>query len=367
MNSRLKKIRLLLAKFSIEVMVIIPGPTLKYLTGLSSHLMERPILMILKKDDYPLFLLPELETPKLESLSFPYNVITYNDEPQSLDDAIRKARQLVPIKENTIGVEPTIMRYLEMKILKEIFPNVEFVSSETILTELRIEKSEEEVANILKAIEIAEIALKNTIPTIKPGCTEREIASELIIQLLREGSHIDLPFPPIVASGPNSASPHAIPGNRQLVYGDLLIIDWGANFSGYASDLTRTFAIGNINPELERIYSIVLKANETALEAAKPGQSAHNVDYSARKVIEDASYGKFFIHRTGHGLGLEAHEAPYISQNNHHILTPGNVFTIEPGIYIPGLGGVRIEDDVLITEKGNKILTSYSRELTKIY
>jgi Xaa-Pro dipeptidase len=173
-----------------------------------------------------------------------------------------------------------------------------------------------------------------------------------MVGLLREGSESQVPFAPIVASGPNSANPHATPSDRRLERGDQLIIDWGANIGGYFSDLTRTFAIGEPPDEMKHIAQVVLQANEAAREKAGPGIPAQAVDRAARQVIEDAGYGDFFIHRTGHGLGMEVHEHPYIREGNLLPLAPGMTFTIEPGIYLPGRGGVRIEDDVVITNDG---------------
>jgi Xaa-Pro dipeptidase len=217
-----------------------------------------------------------------------------------------------------------------------------------------------------EAARIAECALSATLSAIKPGVTEKEIASKLVGRLLQYGSDPELPFFPIVSFGPNSANPHATPSNRVLKLGDLVLIDWGANTEHYFSDITRTFAMGDVNPELEQIADFVRKANAAGRSAVKAGISTSAVDLAARKVIDDAGYGEYFIHRTGHGLGRETHEEPYISQYDDTILKPGMVFTIEPGIYLPNRGGVRIEDDVVVTEDGCISLTHHPRELTQL-
>jgi len=201
---------------------------------------------------------------------------------------------------------------------------------------------------------------------IHPGVSEQEVASELTLQLLRNGSQPELPFFPIVSSGPNSANPHATPSERTLTPGDMLVIDWGANYSGYVSDITRTFAIGYITQEFEKIHQVVLNANTAGREAVQSGLKAEQIDEAARDQIAQAGYGQFFIHRTGHGIGIEGHEPPYIRQGNQRILSPGMTFTIEPGIYLPEENGVRIEDDVLVTEDGGQSLTTIKRELTVI-
>jgi Xaa-Pro dipeptidase len=175
-----------------------------------------------------------------------------------------------------------------------------------------------------------------------------------------------MPFKPIVASGPNSALPHATPTDRKLKNGDLLIIDWGATVNGYISDITRTFAIGEIDTELEEIHTIVQRSNAAGREAIQPDVPCEVIDQASRSVIDNAGYGPFFIHRTGHGIGLEAHEHPNIREGNLQILTPGMTFTVEPGIYLPDRGGVRVEDNVIVTESGGESLSTYNRQLEVI-
>lgn len=193
--------------------------------------------------------------------------------------------------------------------------------------------------------------------------TERELASELVMQLLQHGSEPELPFAPIVSSGPNGANPHASPGDRKLQAGDLLVVDWGAAYDGYISDLTRTFAVGEVEDEYLKIHRIVQEANAAGWRAAKPGVPCANVDKAAREVIEQAGYGIYFTHRTGHGIGMEAHEDPYMRGDNLQLLEPGMAFTVEPGIYLPERNGVRIEDNVVITETGADVLSEMPREV----
>jgi Xaa-Pro dipeptidase len=195
--------------------------------------------------------------------------------------------------------------------------------------------------------------------------TEKQVAA-LLTRLLLEGGADAIAFSPIVAAGPNSASPHAAATNRRLQEGDLLVIDWGCTVDDYPSDITRTFAVGAIDPELRRVYDVVRLANEQGKLATRPGASGQEVDRAAREVIEDSGYGEYFIHRTGHGLGLEIHEPPFIMPGNREPLTAGNVFTIEPGIYLPERGGVRIEDDVVVTADGYRSLTTFTRDLITV-
>ena len=214
-----------------------------------------------------------------------------------------------------------------------------------------------------RAVEIAQDALEATIPSFKIEMTEKALAGELVIQLLRHGSDPELPFAPIVSSGPNAANPHASPGDRKLQPGDLLVIDWGAAYEGYISDLTRTFAVGEVAEEYRKIHKLVQEANAAGRAAAKPGVPCAAVDKAARDVIDRSGYGEYFTHRTGHGIGMEGHEEPYMRGDNMQILEPGMAFTVEPGIYLPGRNGVRIEDNVVITENGAEVLSDMPREL----
>jgi Xaa-Pro dipeptidase len=198
---------------------------------------------------------------------------------------------------------------------------------------------------------------------IKIGVTEKEIASELTIQMLRLGGDAEAPFAPIVSSGPNGANPHASPGDRKMAAGDLLVIDWGTGYQGYVADLTRTFGIGKVEPEFQRIADIVKDANAAGRAIAAPGLQAGAVDAAAREVINTAGYGAYFTHRVGHGIGLEGHEPPYMFGENTLRLAEGMAFTIEPGIYLTGRGGVRIEDNVVVTANGVDVLSSLPREL----
>jgi Xaa-Pro dipeptidase len=169
-----------------------------------------------------------------------------------------------------------------------------------------------------------------------------------------------------VVSGPNSAQPHASPSDRQLSEGDLVTIDWGAIYRGYRSDITRTFVLGVPSPEMERMQDAVLAANQAGRMAIRPGRPAQEIDRAARRAIAQAGYGEFFVHRTGHGLGLETHEPPYVVEGNLELLNAGMAFTVEPGVYIPDVGGVRIEDDVLVTEQGAETLTKLPRDLLSV-
>ncbi len=360
---RYSRLSELMKVHGFEIVVINPGPSLTYLTGLHFHLMERPTLLICRTGHKPVLILPELERGKTASSSIDLVPITFGDDPSTWPLVIKKALQSLDIYHGKIAVEPTRLRYMEMDLLTRAIPELEFVNGESVFTSLRIQKDPGEINAMRKAVDIAQTALKATIPMIHPGVTELEVASALTIELLKAGSSTELPFQPIVASGPNSANPHAVPTQRQLETGDLVVIDWGATYEDYCSDLTRTFAIGQISAELRQVYETVRFANEAGRKAGQPEIEAGEVDRAARKVIEDAGYGEYFTHRTGHGLGMEGHEAPYMFGTNTLSLNIGMVYTVEPGIYLPGKGGVRIEDDVVVTQDGSESLSDFPREL----
>jgi Xaa-Pro dipeptidase len=350
-------------KSDLSAIAINPGASLTYLTGTHFHISERPVIALLMPDSQPVFVLPELEVGKTDSLPFEAQVNTYGEEPTNWSGVFRQAILEADIGSGEIGIEPRRMRVLEFRLLEESAPQTQFTDASGLLSNLRMYKDQDEILAIRKAVNIAQQALVDTRSVIKIGISEREIAAELTVQLLRHGSETEFPFSPIVQSGPNSANPHATPSDRKLERGDLLVIDWGARYGGYVSDITRTFAIGGVDDQLARIAQVVLDANCAGRGAARPGISAAEVDQAARDVIKASGYGEFFIHRTGHGIGMEGHEAPYIRAENEMVLKPCMTFTIEPGVYLPGKGGVRIEDDVLISECGLESLTDLPRKL----
>ena len=362
-RSRLEKLTASLQASNLDAVILNPGPTLKYLTGLTFHLMERPVVLFVAPGKDPVLVLPELELPKVDL--FPYKVqgIPYGENPAEWDDAFRKAAQALGVDGKRIGVEPRQLRLLEFRHVKSGAPEAEFPDASDVLADLRLRKDKAEVDAMRKAVKIAQDALEATIPQIKIGMTEREVASELVMQLLKQGSEPELPFAPIISAGPNSANPHASPSDRKLQVGDLLVVDWGAAYDGYISDLTRTFAVGEVDAECQKIHKVVQEANAAGRATAKPGVPCAAVDIAARTVIESAGYGKYFTHRTGHGIGMEGHEAPYMRGDNMQILEPGMAFTVEPGIYLTNRNGVRIEDNMVITETGVESLSDMPREI----
>jgi Xaa-Pro dipeptidase len=359
--TRFDKLAASLRTFGLDAVILNPGPTLTYLTGLHFHLMERPVVLVFTPEKNPALILPELEMEKLRGLDI--TPFPYGENPNQWDAAFRGALQSLGLDGKRIGVEPRQLRLLEFQYVRGAAPEAEYPDAASALAGLRLRKDPAEVAKMKRAVEIAQSALEATIPLIKVGMAEKEVASELVMQLLRNGSDSEMPFSPIVSGGPNSANPHASPSDRKLERGDLLVIDWGAAFEGYISDLTRTFAVVEVDDECRKIHRIVQEANAAGRAAAKPGVPCANVDIAARTVIEKSGYGPYFTHRTGHGIGMEGHEDPYMRGDNMQILEPGMAFTVEPGIYLPNRNGVRVEDNVVITADGANVLSDMPREI----
>ena len=366
MNNRLQYLRQTIGRFGLDGVVVNPGASLRWLTGLSFHLMERPVVLYLGIDGKPLLIMPELELAKVDGFKDEFEIHSFGDDPSTWQGIFARAMGVTEGQALRIGVEPTVLRFLELDLLQKALPDTEFVDGSAVFAHLRMVKDEKELAKMRKAAEIAENALLETLKTVQAGQTEKQIAAELLVQLYRHGSDQELPFAPIVSSGPNSANPHASPSERRLETGDVLLFDWGAGFEGYYSDITRCFFVDLVDNRMVTIAATVQHANHYAISGGRAGMQAGEIDTIARTEIEQNGFGMYFTHRTGHGLGMEAHEAPYIFSGNPLILEKGMVFTVEPGIYVPGLGGVRIEDDVFVDVDGLTCLTSLPREVMTI-
>ncbi len=366
MIKRIQRLTNRMEATGVDCLAVVPGPNMLYLTGLHFHLSERPVIAFFPAAGRPVLLAPGFEAIKTEHAPRPmdWRVFTYSDE-AGPDAACAQACAALGLAGKKLAVEQLTMRVLELTMVQRDAPGVQIVPAEPLLAELRMRKDADELAHMRRAAQVAEEALARTLEAIRPGMTEREIAAELQIHLMRGGSGV-LPFEPLVQSGPNSASPHGATTDRRLQPGDILLIDFGARVGGYASDITRTFIVGEPDPELHKVHQIVQAANAAGRAAAGPGVPCQEVDRAARQVIKEAGYGDYFIHRTGHGLGLEGHEPPYIVEGNAQRLEVGMTFTVEPGVYLPGKGGVRVEDDVVITEDGCESLTTFERGLQVI-
>jgi Xaa-Pro dipeptidase len=365
-DQRLSNLVKSLQASGLDALALNPGPSLTYLTGLHFHLSERPVLAYFTCGSPPVIILPELEMLKLQGLPFEIKAFPYGEDPSRWPETFKSAAQSLNLENRLIGVEPRSIRLLEFRHVQALAGKAECPDAGDIIGTLRLRKDAVEIAAMRKAVIVAQQALESTLPFIKIGVTEKEIAAELVVQLLRGGSEPEFPFLPIVSAGPNSANPHAGPSERKLQAGDLLVVDWGAAVDGYISDLTRTFAVGAVEAGYRKIHNIVLEANAAGRAAGKPGAPCFAVDKAARQVIENSGYGQYFTHRTGHGIGMEAHEDPYMRSDNSQLLEPGMAYTVEPGIYLPGRNGVRIEDNMVITSSGADCLSDMDRNLREV-
>lgn len=348
----------------MDCLALVPGFNLQYLTGQEFFLFERPfITFIPAEDDAQLVVvIPELEAPTWQrSIPFEANLIPWTDE-SGPDAAMREAAFYLDGLQ-TLGVEHLRMRVLEQNLISRFLPDIRFVEGERALDPLRLRKDAAEVASLRRAAKVLDAALEQTLSSIRPGMNEREICNDLTAAVLQSGGEAVAPEP-LVQSGPNSALPHGRTGNRPVSEGELLLIDFTTTVDGYYGDMTRSFVVGRpADDRQQKVYAAVKAANEAGRETACPGVTCQEVDRAARGAIDDAGYGEYFFHRTGHGLGLDVHEPPSIVEGNLVQLEEGMVFTIEPGIYIDGWGGVRIEDNVVVTENGAESLTTFDRDL----
>ncbi|MBV9789839.1 MAG: aminopeptidase P family protein [Chloroflexi bacterium] len=359
-TSRIDRVCQALRAADVSALAVVPGANLLYLLGLTMHSSERLAIAFIAQSGDVRMVLPALEQPRAaaeaqtEIQFYPWHDAEGYAQAlgQCLDD-LQLPGQL--------GVEYTTMRVMELRAIEQ-FGEVETVDATELIAGLRMTKDAAELDAMRAAVRAVEAGLRAAIDAIKPGATEREIA-EVWERTMREAGSQGPSFTTIVASGPNSANPHYTTGDRRLQPGDLIVLDGGAQIGGYVSDITRTVALGEPSDEARKIYETVLAANRAGVAASKPGANGAQIDGAARQVIEDAGYGQYFIHRTGHGLGMEIHEPPYLHATSTAPLAAGTTFTVEPGVYVAGIGGVRIEDDVVLTENGAECLTNFDREL----
>jgi Xaa-Pro dipeptidase len=360
-EARLSRIREWMKKENVGVMLVTSPPNVYYLTGFDCHPHERFMALCLKASGEAALIVPTLEKEEAEKTGFGH-IVTVSDT----DDPMAKLRAVVGDgTHGRLAVEKQHMTVARYEQLQTVFGEAKAVAAEDLLLGMRLRKDAAEAAIMRKAAEIADRAVEAGIQAIAIGKTEQELVAVVESTMMSLGAS-GTSFSTIVLAGEKSALPHGTPGNRKIQKGDFVLFDLGAVYEGYCSDITRTVVVGEPTDKQREIYEAVLAANLAGIEAAKPGRKALEVDRAAREVIEKAGYGEHFTHRVGHGLGIEVHEFPSMHGNNEQEIVPGMVFTIEPGIYVPEIGGVRIEDDVLVTEDGVEILTSYPKTLQVI-
>jgi Xaa-Pro dipeptidase len=358
--SRFERLKQHMIDHSLELVMVTSPTNVYYLTGFHSDPYERFMALVIDlKNNLTTLYVPELDAELAQAQSGLQSIIPVSD----MDNPYEMLRENIGDQVLSLGVEKQIMSLFQSERLAEIFPKAKFADIESFILSLRLHKSPEDIRIIRRAIELGEKVVQHGVENARPGMTEAELAAELEYQMKIMGAERPA-FPALVLSGPRTALPHGMPGQRKMERGDFLIFDLGLFVDGYCSDITRTFILGDGTDEQKRIHETVLQANRKAIDAVKVGNPIGFVDRAAREHITSQGYGSYFTHRVGHGLGLDVHESPSIHSKNELLMQPGMVFTIEPGIYIPGVGGVRIEDNIYIAEDGTvEVLTNYPKEL----
>ena len=343
----------------IDAFAVVPGANFTYLTGLELHLMERPTIFVVCKDGSRFAIMPSLEEQKW-SEAMPDVETFYWKDAEGPDAAFAwLADQCGPI---TLGVEGLRMRMAEYALLVSHWHNKQVINADAALAELRMLKDKNEVVALSRAIKISEAALLETIEATRVGQTELQVKSRLQKAMLSHGAE-GFAFDPIVLTGSAAANPHGTSGGGSIVPGACLLIDFGASYGGMHADITRTFFCQYASDEHQQIYNVVRLANEAGRDAVRVGMPVGSIDDAATSVLENSSYADLILHKTGHGLGHDVHEAPQIMRENNIPIAQGMVFTVEPGLYKSGEFGVRIEDDIHVGPDGADCLTSLNRQL----
>ncbi|MBI4460109.1 MAG: aminopeptidase P family protein [Acidobacteria bacterium] len=351
-SQRLAKLRDSLAAKKLDTLLVSSLPNVQYLTGFSGSaglVLATPAISILFTDSrYDLQAREEVKSSRVAIVKG--------------DLLAAAAKRLPKERGGRIGFEGQAVSYQAYRRLRALFPGKRLVATSGLVELLRMEKSEAEIAQIRRAADVASRALAETLPLLRPGISEREVAAEIEYRMRRHGAERPS-FETIVAFGDHAALPHARPGDRRLRPKECILMDLGAILGGYASDMTRTVFLGEPSRRSSRMYRAVLEALREAEEVVRTGIPSSQVDAAARRVLKRYGYGRYFTHSTGHGVGREVHELPRLAPEQIQPLPQTAVITVEPGVYIPGFGGVRIEDMVVVRKEGPELLTPAPKEM----
>ncbi|MDO7905179.1 Xaa-Pro peptidase family protein [Paenibacillus sp. JX-17] len=354
-NKRVIKLRQALADRKLRAMLVVSPINRRYLSGFTG---SAGYVLITENDSYLLTDFRYMTQAPEQAKGF--KVV---EHASNVMDTVKEILDGQQIRE--VGFEQDNVTFGTYQSYKERLAPIDMVPVSGIVEQIRMFKDDEELAVMQRAADLADATFEHILGFIKPGVTERELDLEMEFFMRKQGA-TSSSFDTIVASGERSAMPHGVASSKKVQANELITFDFGALLDGYCSDLTRTVATGNPVPQLREIYDIVLEAQLHTLEHIKPGMTGREADALARDIITRHGYGEQFGHSTGHGLGMEVHESPRLSKLSDDILKPGMVVTVEPGIYLPGLGGVRIEDDIVITESGITVLTHSSKQFTVV-
>lgn len=351
---KLQRLRQKLQENKLDAIIIASPINRRYISGFTG---SAGVVIVSENDAR--FITDFRYTEQAEAQLTGFQIVEHK---QGMDAELRT--QINEMKVSRVGFEKDHTTYGQYETYKNTLES-ELIPVSGLIEELRTIKSDEELDIMKKAAEIADDAFTHIQAFIKPGVKEIEIANELEFFMRRQGA-TSSSFDTIVASGYRSAMPHGVASNKVIQTGELVTLDYGALYNGYCSDITRTVAVGEVSDELRKIYDIVLEANMRGVKEIKAGMTGIEADAITRNYITEMGYGENFGHSTGHGLGMEVHEAPGLSHRSNQQLAPGMVVTVEPGIYVAGLGGCRIEDDIVITAEGNERLTLSTKEFIQL-
>jgi Xaa-Pro aminopeptidase len=349
--SRIEKLQELLEKKNLDAFFITHIPNIRYLTNFSG---SSAFVIISKKVNYFITDFRYKDQSHAEVKGYEI-IINYNN-----NEEIKKIFEKNGFKK--IGFESGRLSYNAVEKLKKDYAGIEFVPLFEEVEKLTLQKTPDELNKLKKACEITDKAFSRVLELIRPGMTELDVSAEITYAHKKLGALKDS-FEPIVASGWRGALPHGIASDKVIQHGEMVTLDFGCVYEGFCSDMTRTIAVGEPNDEMKKIYQIVFDAQLKALDAAKAGMTSKQLDNVARDYIKSKGFGDNFGHGLGHGLGIEVHEMPSVSQRGEMMLVPESIVTIEPGIYVENLGGVRIEDDIILKENGCEIMNKSRKEL----
>jgi Xaa-Pro aminopeptidase len=357
---RYAELRRVARNLGVEAVALVPGPNFTRTLKKSFHANERPLVLVVPAEGAPAAVVPNLELRSWDLVGFEGETFDWMDQ-KGYQGAFAALAGHLPLQ--SLAVEGQVMRVFVHHAFVAANPGIRIVDGESAISALRLKKTADEIAALERAIAISEAALADVLDQVRAGLTEKQVESLLVQALFRHGAE-DQAFRPIVAAGDNSARPHASARDDYAIRpGDALLMDFGARWGGFNADITRTVFVGHADDEARQVYDTVVRANQKGHEVTRPGVTAHQVDDAVIGVLEASPFADRIRTKTGHGLGREVHEAPYIMRGNHQVLEAGMVFTDEPGLYRIGGFGVRIEDDILVTEDGCRSLTGFPREL----
>ncbi|HHZ03214.1 MAG TPA: aminopeptidase P family protein [Tissierellia bacterium] len=354
----LDKLVNILQKENIDAILIAPSEEMEFIMGHNTHLCERFQALIIKKDGNYFYICNLLTVDEVQSVLGPTVKVYGWFDGDIFTDTVKKAFEEEGLIGKTIAVNSTERAFLILQIMEAV--DVKFVNGKPLLEEMRMIKEDKEIDDLRMAARITDESFEELLNFIKPGITERDIARKMNEIFKEKGA--DEGFT-MVCSGPNSSYPHYNDDQRVIQEKDIIVLDWGCKYNNMCSDMSRTVFVGGITEEERKVYEIVRASQEAGEKAAVKGAYIPDVDKAARDIIEKAGYGKYFVTRLGHGIGYSVHEAPDIKASNHRHLEKGMVFSIEPGIYMAGKFGIRIENIVAVTEEGNEVLNKASKEI----